>query len=157
MGDEQLMTWLREAVADAAPLLDDVVRQGRGVYPWRTIDEDLARAALIDDTEWARCAQLRAGPVDDALPRTVVFEAPPDTSQAEPRLSVEVEIEADRLLGQLLPTATGQVRLEGPDGAVIFGDIDEFGFFVLDRPATGPVRLRCRTKIGTLLTDWFAL
>ena len=148
MDDEELLAALAEVWREVGDLVDGVGVQGRGVYTWRTIDDDLALAELIHDSRLAPTAALRtAGEHDE--PRVLVF------TSAE--LSVELEITVDRVLGQLVPPGPAQAYLEHGDGQTIAGEADEYGFFVMPRPPTGAVRLRCETGSASLRTEWISL
>lgn len=89
---------------------------------------------------------LRSGP-DDA--RVLVFTAPP--------LWLELEVMSGRVVGQILPPGPGEIFVEASDGVTFRVEADEVGFFDLARMPSGPVRLRCDTPNGRLVTDWVHL
>jgi hypothetical protein len=72
-------------------------------------------------------------------------------------LAVELERDAERLVGQLVPATPGQVTLLGPDGELGRCDVDEWGRFRFERLVSGPTRLRCTTAAGVLVTEWVRL
>ncbi|MGQ0777166.1 MAG: hypothetical protein ACT4NY_22585, partial [Pseudonocardiales bacterium] len=91
--DDQLLSELGEALRSAGPITDDDLAQAMGAFAWRTIDDDLALAALVYDSsiqerELVRGESVLAG-------RKLIFEA--DT------ISVEVDATPDALIGRVVP------------------------------------------------------
>jgi hypothetical protein len=84
---------------------------------------------------------------DDA--RVLIFTASP--------LSLELEVMAGHVVGQIVPPGPGQILLETGDGATFRVEADDIGFFDLSGGPRGPVRLRCDTPTGRLITDWVCL
>ena len=142
--DEALLADLTDAVREVAPLSARVAEQARGALVWRTVDIDLQLATLSFDSALEGAGRTRAG--DDGS-RVLVFQSAP--------LAVEVELQADRIVGQLTPATGGEVTLESPDGTRIQVTADEFGFFVVPRVPPGAVRLLCETPDAKLTTGWF--
>jgi hypothetical protein len=154
--DEAVLAELAVALRPAAGLVEEVAAQGRGIYALRTLDDDLLLAELSFDSRRHGLGALRGAPEvtgnrsdsGDTTPRVMVFEAAP--------LAVELEVEADRVVGQIVPAGPGQVFIETAV-ATIQVEADELGFFVLPPLPPGPVRLRCDTDTGRLRTGWFQL
>ncbi|MGQ0575189.1 MAG: hypothetical protein ACT4RN_13425 [Pseudonocardia sp.] len=144
--DELLLADLTEAVRAAAPFTEAVARHGRGAFAWRTVDEDLLLAGLSFDSSLEHTSRSR-GAEDPA--RLLVFTAEP--------LSVEVELQADRIVGQIVPPGEGEVVVESTDGTAVRAEADDLGFFVVPGRPVGPVRLRCETARTRLVTDWFQM
>ena len=71
--------------------------------------------------------------------------------------SVEIEVLADRVVGQFTPESSGQVDVEGGTGVVATVPVDDLGFFVITPVPTGVVRFRCTTPSTRLVTDWVRL
>ncbi len=67
---------------------------------------------------------------------------------------VEIEVHAGRVTGQLLPPQPGSVRLLTSQGAFAQTTAGPTGCFVLDRPASGPLRLECDIGGPILVTEW---
>ena len=84
---------------------------------------------------------------DDA--RVLIFTASP--------LSLELEVMAGHVVGQIVPPGPGEILVETNDGATFQVDVDDIGFFDLSGGPRGPVRLRCDTPTGRLITDWVCL
>jgi hypothetical protein len=145
--DEKLLKDLAEAVHDVGPLAQTVADQGRGVYSWRTVDEDLFLASLSFDSSVQQLSQTRSEPGEA---RVLVFSAAP--------LTVELEVMSDQIVGQLLPPSVGTVLVEAsPGDAAQQVTADDRGFFLVAPLPKGPFRLRCDTPTGRVVTDWVVL
>jgi hypothetical protein len=151
MSDDTLLAALADALRPGSDLVEDIAAQGRGVYTWLTIDDELALAELSHDSRLAATSALR-GPSEDAEvtgPRVLVFQAEP--------LSVELEVGPEQIIGQIMPPCAGQIMIETPAGQVHEAAVDNHGFFVLPTPTEGPIRVRCETETGRLRTDWITM
>jgi len=144
--DQDLLDDLADAVREAAPLADSLADQGKGVFVWRTVDQDLLVASLSFDSSLEHAQQRRSEPGDE---RVLVFTAAP--------LSLELEVKTDPLVGQIIPAGPGEIRVETAAGATFLIDADDAGFFELPDKPRDPVRLRCDTPSGRLVTDWVRL
>jgi hypothetical protein len=144
--DDILFADLAEALGDVAPLAARVAAHGRGALAWRTVDSDLVLASLSFDSVLERSGSTRDREGDD---RVLVFHAAP--------LAVEVEVQADRIVGQIVPPSEGEITLETVDGTRVQVDADDLGFFILPRPVASAARMRCETLTTRLVTDWFQL
>jgi hypothetical protein len=111
---------------------------------WRFTDQDLARLSFDSSVEPA--GAWRSGP---AQPRVLIFTTTP--------LSLELELMADRVAGQIVPPGPGQIVVEAPDGILFQVEADDIGFFDFAGRPRGQVRLRCETPTGRLVTDWVCL
>jgi len=144
--DEQLLNDLADAVREVGPLARTVADQARGVYSWRTVDEELLLASLSFDSSVEQLSESRSG---EGEPRVLVFNAAP--------LSVELEVMSDQILGQLIPASAASILIQTPAGDTLQVDADERGFFLVSPLPKGPVRLRCDTATGRVVTDWVVL
>jgi hypothetical protein len=81
---------------------------------------------------------------DDA--RVLIFTSSP--------LSLELEVMASHVIGQIVPPGPGEIVVETSDGATFQVEADDIGFFDLSGGPRGSVRLRCDTPAGRLITDW---
>ncbi len=84
---------------------------------------------------------------DDA--RVLIFTSSP--------LSLELEVIAGHIVGQIVPPGPGEILVETSDGATFQVEADDIGFFEISDAPRGPVRLRCDTPTGRLITDWVCL
>ena len=141
--DQHLLDDLSYAVCEAAP--PDTLTEFGNCACWRTASQDF-QAFLSFAPSSERVTGLRSGP-DDA--RVLVFTAPP--------LSLELEVISGRVVGQILPPGPGEIRVEASDGVSFQVEADDAGFFDLPGLPSGPVRLRCDTPNGQLVTEWVRL
>ena len=144
--DQLLLDDLGDAVREAAPLAGTLAKLGKGTYSWRTVETDLLLASLNFDSSLERVQGLRSDPDET---RVLVFTAPP--------LSLELEVMDDRTVGQIVPPGPGEIWVETSDSATFRVEADSAGFFILPEKPRGPVRLRCETPAGRLVTDWVRL
>jgi hypothetical protein len=146
--DEALLADLAEALRETRAHAAGVAARGKGAFTWRTIDEELLTAQLSFDSDHAPAASSRrAEPAGDS--RVLVF-----TTQLR---SVEVEVLPDRILGQFIPPASGDVEVEDEHGVVATVEVDELGFFLIEPVPSGLVRLRCTTPTTRMVTAWIRL
>jgi hypothetical protein len=145
--DAQLLAELGAALRSAGPITDDDLARGVAAYTWRTVDEDLAFAALVYDSAMQDRPLVRSEAIPGA--RTLVFEG--DT------MSVEVDATADVLTGRVVPPGRADLSLMTAKGTVAETTTDDMGWFLLPAPRSGPVRLFCRTADTRLVTDWIRL
>ena len=143
--DQNLLDDLAEALREAA-LAGPLAEYGKGAYAWSTVDQDLLLASLSFDSSLERVDEQRSGAGDG---RVLMFTAAP--------LSLELEVLPDHMSGQIVPPGPGEIRVETSDGGTFHVEADDAGFFYIPRKLAGPVRLRCDTPAGRLVTDWVRL
>jgi hypothetical protein len=97
----------------------------------------------------SRMEQVRVMRAESGHARVLIFTAT--------ALSLELELMADRVVGQIVPPGPGEVVVETPDGASFRIEADDMGFFDFEGLPRGQVRLRCETPAGRLVTDWVGL
>ena len=129
VGDFPLTTLLDVATAAKEPALHEVAR-------------DAAAACIV---VWY--GQDWRADSDDA--RVLIFTSSP--------LSLELEVMAGHVVGQIVPPGPGEILVETNDGATFQVEADDIGFFDLSGGPRGPIRLRCDTPTGRLITDWVCL
>ena len=139
--DERLMQELGRALAEEA--VPDHRRQAaRAAFTWRTIDAELL--ALTHDS-----LELADAPVRGALDvRTLGFESE--------GLSLEIEVDGDRVLGQVLDAEVDEVLIESVAEGTQTGPVDSSGVFSVQVPA-GPVRIGVRLDGLLRHTPWIVL
>ncbi|MFN2496981.1 MAG: hypothetical protein ABR608_13910 [Pseudonocardiaceae bacterium] len=145
--DAQLLVELGAALRSAGPITNDDLARAKAAYTWRTIDEDLALAALVYDSVMQDRALIRGEAVPGA--RTLIFESD--------SMSVEVDVTADVLTGRVVPSGRADLSVMTVNGTVAETTTDDMGWFLLPAPRPGPVRLFCRTAASRLVTDWVRL
>lgn len=142
--DQNLLDDLSDALREA-PASSTIAECGKAAFAWATVDQDLFLASLSFDSSLERVLERRS---DGGDGRVLVFTAAP--------LSLEIEVWPDHVTGQILPPGPCEVRVETSDGIAFHVEADDAGFFCL-RGLAGPVRLRCDTPTGRLVTDWVRL
>jgi hypothetical protein len=135
-GDEQLMRDLAEVLQDTG-----------AAFGWPRIDVELEFARLVYDSRLNAELVLRSQPGD--LYRTVFFEA----SSA----AVQLERNADALVGQVIPAAGGDLSVIASGGEVFQIRTDDLGCFAIEDVPAEPFRLRWRTPTVDIVTDWIRL
>jgi hypothetical protein len=143
--DDQLLATLREAVREAHAVPAEFIEAGRAAFAWRNFDAELA--ALIYDSQEEPALTRNS---DTATLRALTF--------ASPRLTIELEITADGLLGQVVPIGRAEIDVQTRTGDPVTVEADELGCFVIRPMPAEPFRLRCR--VGTtvdILTSWIHL
>ncbi len=103
-------------------------------------------ASLTFDSALEPARGLRSG---SGQPRVLIF--------TEAHLSLELEVMADHVVGQIVPPGPGEIVVETPDGSTVRIEADDIGLFDFDGLPSGQVRLRCETPDGSLVTDWVCL
>lgn len=138
--DDELLRELRDALQEP-PVDERHIRAAQAAFTWRTVDADLEILGL--ETDLAPAAEVRGS---SAAPRTFTFHGE--------RLSVEIEIDGDGVVGQLTPPGPARVTLLTADGPQAATDADEVGCFSLPPPPPGPMRLDCQRGADRFLTEW---
>src|ERR1700730_2575464 len=106
---------------------------------------DFPLTALVETTpltfdSWLEPVRgLRSGP---GQPRVLIF--------TEAQLSLEIEVMADHVVGQIIPPGPGEVVVETPDGSAFRIEADDIGLFDFAGLPRGQVRLRCETSDASL-------
>src|SRR5215212_2896152 len=127
--DEGLMEELARALDQVAAVPDHRREAARAAFSWRTIDEELL-ALTHDSLELADAAVRSTIDV-----RTLGFESD--------GLSLEIEVDGDRVFGQVLDTEVDEVVVESAAGGAQNVPVDSSGVFSVVVPA-GPVRFGVR-------------
>jgi hypothetical protein len=74
------------------------------------------------------------------------------------RLSIELEVTDDCLVGQIVPPRPGTIETQVQEGDAMVSQVDETGCFSVEPVPVGAFRLRCRTEDGTdVVTGWVTL
>jgi hypothetical protein len=143
--DQRLLEDLTQAWREVAPTAAALTTRAQAAYSWRTVDDDLLLASLNFDS--AEQVVTSRGAADG--PRILVFTSTP--------LSMELEVLPDQIVGQLVPPGSAEIFVETEAGASVNVTSDERGFFIVTPLPGSPMRLRCDTPTGRLVTDWVSL
>jgi hypothetical protein len=142
--DDQLLAMLVDAVHAPRAVPADFVQAAKDIYGWQDIDAELA--TLIYDS--AHDAALTR--TDEATLRALTF--------ATAELTIELEVIADSLIGQLVPARHESVQVRTRDGECTCIAVDELGYFSIRPAPRGAFRLRCRISANVdVQTGWITL
>jgi hypothetical protein len=139
--DEALMNELGQALEHLA-VPDHRREAARAAFTWRTIDEELL-ALTHDSLEMADAAVRGALDV-----RTLGFESD--------GLSLEIEVEGNRVFGQVLDADADEVIVESVGEGSQSCPVDACGVFSVVVP-TGPVRFGVSIEGMLRHTPWIVL
>jgi hypothetical protein len=141
--DARLLDQLSIALAEARAVPPAFVAVGKGVFVEPDLDAELA--TLIFDSEHS-AALTRA---DTATLRGLTFTSPTAT--------IQLELSADGVVGQVEPAVEVIVEVLGDAGVVASAPSDELGFFRVDAVPRGRFRLRCRGPGVDVVTAWVSV
>ncbi|MFF8227568.1 hypothetical protein [Streptomyces caelestis] len=138
-----------------AGLLEEELRQAAAVLD--PVPAELQQIAVdayaLHDLE-ARVAELTFDSLVDALPVRGAGDAPRMLTFRAGEVTVDVEVTADGLMGQVLPPQPARIEvLSGPRPGPSF-TADDLGRFTADAPPSGPFALRLRTGGDVVVTEW---
>ncbi len=143
---EELLAALGETVKARQAVPEWFVETGKNAYAWHDIDADLAQLTHDSLVDRERVAVVRS---EAASVRALTFTSA--------RLSIELEVATNSLLGQIIPPRAGTLEVHTTAG-VTSSPVDEMGCFVVEPIPNSPFRLRCRMNNGAdVLTGWITL
>jgi hypothetical protein len=146
--DERLLAALGEAIRARQAVPSWFVETGKSAFAWHNIDAELAQLTYDSQEDRREAAAMRSS--ETASIRALTF-----TSD---HLSVELEVTAHSLLGQIIPPHAGELEIHTRAGEISSVEVDEIGRFAVDPIPESPVRLRCSTADGTdVLTGWITI
>lgn len=145
--DDEMLAMLARAQRAARSVPSDLVEAGRAAYTRRDIGAEVpgftcgsALAAHFSTHPRAKLAHLCA----------LTFTST--------RLTIEIEITDEAVLGQVIPVQAGEVEVNTPAGTARTALIDDIGCFTIRPIPAGSFRLHCRTAGGTCVsTSWVTL
>ena len=145
--DEVLLAALRHAINSRRAVPSEWVAAAKNAFAWRNIDAELALLTYDSTLTSAAAASTRA---ESASIRALTFSSP--------RLTIELEVREDSLLGQVIPAQAARIEVETRDGAETAVSSDEVGYFSIRPIPVGTFRIRCRTADSSdVLTGWITL
>ncbi|TDB77582.1 hypothetical protein E1165_03565 [Micromonospora sp. KC723] len=145
--DDVLTAELGAALREVGPVPEEFLTAARAAFAWRDVAAEVALAELMFDSA---CDAEPAGLTRSAgSARTLSFRSG--------AVVLEVEVTEAGIVGQLFPPGGGRVSAQTATGTYDEAPVDEVGFFSLDAPPPGPVRLRAHTEGYVVATTWVAL
>jgi hypothetical protein len=144
MTDDELLAELRDALQEAHDVPDSFVAAGKAAFTWRTVDADLA--VLARDS-----SALAGTRTESATIRSMTFVAA--------ALTIEIEVMADAIAGQLVPPQSARIEVQHRDGTLRTTATDEVGWFSVGLPRRGTAfRIRVTLPDHTsVMTPWVNL
>jgi hypothetical protein len=145
--DEALLALLQEALRAQRAVPRGFLEAGRTAFAWRDIDLELAQ---ISCDSAGHPERVRGPAAETAALRTLTLRAA--------RLSIELEVGPDCLIGQIIPAQPAVIRVRaraGPDPAIRF---DEHGCFFIRPIPRAMFCLHCKTAAhAEVMTRWISL
>jgi hypothetical protein len=147
LDDEVLFAALRQAIRSRQAVPPEFVDAAKNAFAWHDIDAELAQLTYDSSRAPAAAAPTRA---EAASIRALTFTSP--------RLTIELEVTQDSLLGQVAPARAAMIEVLTREGAETAAPSDEVGCFSVHPIPRGPFRLRCRAAADIdVLTGWITL
>ena len=103
--DEQLLAALGEALRARQAVPEWFVETGKNAYAWHNIDAELAQLTYDSASDQERAAAVRS---EAASIRALTFTSA--------RLSIELEVAEDSLVGQIIPPRAGTLEVHTTAG-----------------------------------------
>jgi hypothetical protein len=147
--DDELVAALQEAFRAERDVPREFIQAGQAAFTWRDIDAELATLTSDSATGLAAAA---AAPVRsaEASPRFLTFRSAD--------LTIELEISAEGIVGQIVPPQPGRAETRPATGPVSGTEIDDIGCFVVQPLPSSPFRLHCQASSGiSAVTTWITL
>ena len=101
--DEQLLDALKASLRARQSVPPEFVQAGRNAYAWHHIDAELAQLTYDSAGDRGAVASMRS---ESASLRALTFTSA--------HLTIELEIAADCVHGQVIPTQPGAVQIQAP-------------------------------------------
>ncbi len=141
--DEALLAELKQALRQSGqPHPGQVIADAQDAFSFLAVHDEFA--ALVFDSLWEDELETTSRALTGI--RTLVFESGD--------LSLEIEVTADGVVGQVSPPGAATVEAERADGRRTEVVTDEFGSFTLSSPGSGPMRFHLSRGAGATVTDW---
>ncbi|MFF6911277.1 hypothetical protein [Streptomyces sp. NPDC012466] len=135
---------LEEELRQAAAVLDPVPAQ---------LQQIAVDAYALHDLD-ARVAELTFDSLVDALPVRGAGDVPRMLTFQAGEVTVDVEVTAQGLMGQVLPPQPARIEVLGGPRPGSPLTADDLGRFTGDAPPSGPFALRLRTGGDVVVTEW---
>jgi hypothetical protein len=142
--DDAMMAVLAAAVAEADDVTDRRREAAQAAFTWRSVDAELMD--LLHDSALEAGAAVRGAGDPGRL-----------LSFGRRDVTVELEVGAGAVSGQVLPAQDATVTLQGAGVDDRTVAADGAGFFRIEEVGSGPVRFVVTTSSVTLTTAWVTL
>jgi hypothetical protein len=151
LDDELLFAALRQAIRARQAVPPEFVAAAKNAFAWHDIDAELAQLTYDSSHGPALTAtRAEATQAEAASIRALTFTSP--------RLTIELEVNEDSLLGQVVPAQAATIEVQHRAGSRTAVPSDEVGCFAVHPIPREPFRLRCQTAGNAdVLTGWITL
>lgn len=142
--DDRLLADLRAALHDMGPIPAEVVTAGKAAFELRTLDLELALLTYDSERDPELAEAFRANAL---AVRRMVFSLD--------GTSLDIDVLADALVGQVHPASPGDLTIEFRDGERVVVELEESGMFTV--PVSRPAEIRLRvepTDRRGFVTEW---
>jgi hypothetical protein len=144
--DYELLAALHDAMKAREAVPASFVETGKNAYAWHNVDAELAQLTYDSESDQRVPAMTRS---ETASIRALTFTSA--------RLSIELEVSEDSLLGQVIPAQAGTLEIQTMAGTSTTA-VDEIGIFAVEPIPRESFRLRCRTPDGVdVMTGWISV
>ncbi len=160
-GYDDLDDFTEEALPDeefALDMLEEELRQATAILdPVPPALRQIAVEAFALHDLDSRIAELSFDSVVDAIPVRGAMAAPRMLTFHAGEVTVDVELTAQGLMGQVLPPQSARIEvLSGPQAGAPL-TTDDMGRFTCEVSPAGPFALRLRTGGEVIVTDWLTV
>ncbi|MFE2279917.1 hypothetical protein ACFXAE_22315 [Streptomyces sp. NPDC059454] len=131
---------LRQAAAVLDPLPPALLQIAVDAYALHDLD--------------ARVAELTFDSLVDAIPVRGATDVPRMLTFTAGEVTLDVEVTAEGLMGQVLPPQPARVEVLGGPQTTAPLTADDLGRFTTATPPSGPFALRLRTGADVVVTEW---
>jgi hypothetical protein len=129
--EDDLLEDLRAAFREMGPVPPEVISAGKAAFELRNLDFELALLTYDSERDPELAGAFRG---HGLAVRRMVFSLG--------GTSIDVDVLADSLVGQISPAISGRVVLETRDGRSTFAEVDEEGMFTVALTRPAEIRLR---------------
>ena len=144
--DDELLAALHDAMTAREAVPASFVDTAKNAYAWHNIDAELAQLTYDSQSDQRMTTVTRS---ETASIRALTFTSA--------RLSIELEVSEDSLLGQVIPAQAGTLEIHTTAGTSTTA-VDEIGIFAVEPIPRESFRLRCRTPDGVdVITGWISV
>lgn len=160
LSDEEILAELAEALQAQREVPGELVDMGRALFTLRSLDAELAelqRAELTYDS-FVDDAALQGSDQGLLVVTRSETAALRSLTYAASELSIELEVTADGVLGQVVPPQAATITVFTPDRRRQDVPCDDVGWFAIRPVPSTRFRIGCSTADAVnIVTEWIIL
>lgn len=142
--DDDLFEDLRAAYKEMGPVPPEVIAAGKAAFELRTLDLELALLTYDSQRDPELAGAFRA---NELAVRRLVFSLD--------GTSIDIDVLADSIVGQISPATSGRIVVETRDGRSALAEVDESGMFTVALVRPAEIRLRVEpSDRRAFATEW---